>query len=208
MTVAPRGRPQMVAGRATNGPRSHDHLRGNGLVLACAVGVVDNTRSGTIGQRGEDFEHSRVQTLSARLRERVLARCCSGWAGRTPSSSPRRGTLLEAELSVPGGTIAATDFEERIDMAGKKTHEVPGVPEIDFNSDHFLKNYKQVYMDLHGGGCPLIRVQKFRTGAYPFAYSGLTLLLQSGGNLFLTPTPNKPQTPWDPDTQDGFRDPE
>src|SRR5438067_4255159 len=53
----------------------------------------------------------------------------------------------------------------------------------------------------HGGGCPLIRVQKFRTGAYPFVYSGLTLLLQSGGNLFLTPTPNKPQTPWAPDTQ-------
>ena len=39
-------------------------------------------------------------------------------------------------------------------MAGNKTHEVPGVTEIDFNSDHFLNNYKQVYMDLHGGGCP------------------------------------------------------
>ena len=58
--------------------------------------------------------------------------------------------------------------------------------------------------DVKRGGCPLIRVQKFRTGAYPFVYSGLTLLLQSGGNLFLTPTPNKPQTPWDPDTQAVF----
>jgi hypothetical protein len=56
----------------------------------------------------------------------------------------------------------------------------------------------------HGGGCPLIMVQKFRTGAYPFAYSGLTLLLQSGGNYFLTPTPEKPKTPWDPTTEAVF----
>lgn len=39
-------------------------------------------------------------------------------------------------------------------MAGPKTHATPGVAEIDFNSEHFLKNYKQVYMDLHAGGCP------------------------------------------------------
>jgi cytochrome P450 len=39
-------------------------------------------------------------------------------------------------------------------MAGPKTHAVPGVTEIDFNSEHFLTNYKQIYMDLHGGGCP------------------------------------------------------
>ncbi len=39
-------------------------------------------------------------------------------------------------------------------MAGQKTHPVPGVAEIDFNSEHFLKNYKAVYMDLHAGGCP------------------------------------------------------
>jgi uncharacterized membrane protein YjfL (UPF0719 family) len=56
----------------------------------------------------------------------------------------------------------------------------------------------------HGGGCPLIMVQKFHTGAYPFAYSGFTLLLQSGGNFFLTPTPSKPNTPWDPETQAVF----
>jgi hypothetical protein len=56
----------------------------------------------------------------------------------------------------------------------------------------------------HGGGCALISVRKFRTGAYRFAYSGLTLLLQSGGNYFLTPTPEKPKTPWDPGTQAVF----
>lgn len=56
----------------------------------------------------------------------------------------------------------------------------------------------------HGGGCPLITVRKFRKGVYPFAYSGFTLLLQSGGNYFLTPTPSKPQTPWDPATESVF----
>jgi hypothetical protein len=50
----------------------------------------------------------------------------------------------------------------------------------------------------HGGGCALLTVQKFREGAYRFAYRGFTLLLQSGGNYFLTPTPLKPKTPWEP----------
>jgi len=48
-----------------------------------------------------------------------------------------------------------------------------------------------------GGGCPLIHVKRFPGGAYPFAYSGFTLLLHSGGNYFLTPTPADPG-PWHP----------
>lgn len=49
-----------------------------------------------------------------------------------------------------------------------------------------------------GGGCPLLMVQKFREGAYRFGYSGFTLLLRSGGNYFLTPTPVDPREPhWD-----------
>ncbi len=48
----------------------------------------------------------------------------------------------------------------------------------------------------HGGGCSVLRVKRFRTGAYPFVYRGFTLLLQSGGNYFLTPV--DPGTPWDP----------
>ena len=39
-------------------------------------------------------------------------------------------------------------------MAGTKTRAVPGVAEIDFNSDAFQKDYKSVYMDLHQSGCP------------------------------------------------------
>jgi hypothetical protein len=50
-----------------------------------------------------------------------------------------------------------------------------------------------------GGGCPLITVQKFAHGAYPFSYGGFSLLLRSGGNYFLTPTPVDPRKPrWDP----------
>lgn len=50
-----------------------------------------------------------------------------------------------------------------------------------------------------GGGCRLLMVQKFRNGAYRFTYSGFTLLLRSGGNYFLTPTPIDPRRPrWDP----------
>jgi hypothetical protein len=56
----------------------------------------------------------------------------------------------------------------------------------------------------HGGGCALLTVQKFRRGAYRFAYRGFTLLLQSGGNYFLTPTPLKPETPWDPSADSVF----
>jgi hypothetical protein len=44
--------------------------------------------------------------------------------------------------------------------------------------------------------CHPILLHKFRTGAYRFAYSGFTLLLQSGGNYFVTPTPVHPGTPW------------
>jgi hypothetical protein len=49
----------------------------------------------------------------------------------------------------------------------------------------------------HGAGCAPLRVKTFRTGAYPFVYSGFTLLLLTGGNYFLTPTPVHPGTPWD-----------
>jgi hypothetical protein len=48
-----------------------------------------------------------------------------------------------------------------------------------------------------GGGCPLIHIKRFQSGAYPFAYRGFTLLLHSGGNYFLTPTPIDPG-PWRP----------
>ena len=50
-----------------------------------------------------------------------------------------------------------------------------------------------------GGGCQLITVRKFAHGAYPFSYEGFSLLLRSGGNYFLTPTPVDPRKPrWDP----------
>ncbi len=40
-------------------------------------------------------------------------------------------------------------------MAGEpKTRPVEGVMEVDFNSAEFSRNYKQIYMDLHSGGCP------------------------------------------------------
>ncbi len=39
-------------------------------------------------------------------------------------------------------------------MTDRKTHPVPGVAEIDFNSPDFLTNYKSIYRDLHAGGCP------------------------------------------------------
>jgi hypothetical protein len=55
-----------------------------------------------------------------------------------------------------------------------------------------------------GGGCPLIRTKRFSTGAYPYVYRDFTLLLQSGGNYFLTPTPVTPGTPWKPANQDVF----
>jgi hypothetical protein len=48
-----------------------------------------------------------------------------------------------------------------------------------------------------GGKCAVLRVQHFRTGAYRFAYSGFTFLLQSGGNYFVTPTGGDPRTHWD-----------
>lgn len=55
----------------------------------------------------------------------------------------------------------------------------------------------QQYPKPKPGDCASIRVQRLRTGAYPFVYSGLTLLIRSGGNYFLTPTPVDPG-PWDP----------
>ena len=39
-------------------------------------------------------------------------------------------------------------------MAEPKTQPVAGVREIDFNSDEFQRNFKQVYTSLHEGGCP------------------------------------------------------
>lgn len=49
------------------------------------------------------------------------------------------------------------------------------------------------------GKCASIMVKEFPKGAYPYSYSGFTLLLQSGGNYFLTPTPVDPRHPgWDP----------
>ena len=45
----------------------------------------------------------------------------------------------------------------------------------------------------------MITVRKFAHGAYPFSYEGFSLLLRSGGNYFLTPTPVDPRKPrWDP----------
>jgi hypothetical protein len=53
-----------------------------------------------------------------------------------------------------------------------------------------------------GGGavhdCAPLRVEKLRTGAYRYAYSGFTMLVRSGDKYFLTPTPVNPRTPWDP----------
>ncbi|HLZ83823.1 MAG TPA: hypothetical protein VKQ54_09670 [Caulobacteraceae bacterium] len=39
-------------------------------------------------------------------------------------------------------------------MAEPKTHVVPGVTEIDFNSEPLQKNFEQVYVDLLARGCP------------------------------------------------------
>ena len=55
-----------------------------------------------------------------------------------------------------------------------------------------------------GGGCPLLTAHRLRTGTYPFVYRGFTLLLQSGGNYFLTPTPVDAGTPWRPANQAVF----
>jgi hypothetical protein len=56
-----------------------------------------------------------------------------------------------------------------------------------------------------GGGCAPILVTKSRRGAFPYAYTGFTLLLQSGGNYFLTPTPVDPRRPrWDPENDAVF----
>jgi hypothetical protein len=44
-------------------------------------------------------------------------------------------------------------------------------------------------------GCSDLVVSKLRGGAYSYRYSGLTLLLRSGGKYFLTPTPGS-YTPW------------
>jgi len=46
--------------------------------------------------------------------------------------------------------------------------------------------------------CHLIQTHELHTGAYRFAYTGFTLLVRSGGNYFLTATPEKPRTPWRP----------
>jgi cytochrome P450 len=39
-------------------------------------------------------------------------------------------------------------------MDERKTTAVPGVAEIDFNSDDFVRDYKRIYMQLHESGCP------------------------------------------------------
>lgn len=39
-------------------------------------------------------------------------------------------------------------------MGDVKTCPVEGVIELDFNSDEFTKNYKQIYSELHESGCP------------------------------------------------------
>lgn len=39
-------------------------------------------------------------------------------------------------------------------MVHARTRPVQGVAEIDFNAEEFQRNYKQVYADLHAGGCP------------------------------------------------------
>jgi hypothetical protein len=45
-------------------------------------------------------------------------------------------------------------------------------------------------------GCSVIRVHRYPAGAFPFEYSGFTLLITSGGNYFLTPT--SAGVRWDP----------
>lgn len=47
-------------------------------------------------------------------------------------------------------------------------------------------------------GCTPITVKKLHKGAYRFVYSGFTLLIRSGGNYFLTPTPVDPPYSWRP----------
>jgi hypothetical protein len=82
----------------------------------------------------------------------------------------------------------------------------------DITADPSVTIFSKENLDIHplgpGGGveqgeahgnCASIMVQKFPKGAYPYSYSGFTLLLQSGGNYFLTPTPVDPRHPgWDP----------
>lgn len=47
------------------------------------------------------------------------------------------------------------------------------------------------------GSCADLTVKHLSAGAYPYVYTGFTLLILSGGNYFLTPTSPDPG-PWDP----------
>lgn len=54
------------------------------------------------------------------------------------------------------------------------------------------------------GACQALTVQKRRKGAYPYSYSGFTLLIRSGDRYFLTPTPANPKIPWKPELDSIF----
>jgi hypothetical protein len=49
-----------------------------------------------------------------------------------------------------------------------------------------------------GGGCALITVTKLHGGEYTRRYDGFTLLIRSGDEYFLTPTPIDKNTAWNP----------
>ncbi len=61
-------------------------------------------------------------------------------------------------------------------MTELKTHPVEGWAEVDFNSEPFLSDFKQVYENLHNGGCPFAHSP---TGDTPVAQS--RRISKSGG---------------------------
>lgn len=94
---------------------------------------------------------------------------------------------------------ATSDYANSRGLAEAKqlAHDITVDPSVTIFSKKDL-NIRPLAQGSGGGGkCAVIRIQHSRTGAYPFVYRGFTFLLQSGGNYFVTPTGNDPQTPWD-----------
>jgi hypothetical protein len=81
--------------------------------------------------------------------------------------------------------------------AERLAHDITVDPSVTIFSKKDLGIHPLAQGSGGGGRCAVIRIHHSRTGAYPFAYRGFTFLLQSGGNYFVTPTGNDPQTPWD-----------
>ena len=51
--------------------------------------------------------------------------------------------------------FSTTRQAEEIQMTSPKTHSVEGWVEVDFNSEPFLTDFKEVYKDMHDSVCPV-----------------------------------------------------